>query len=66
MNVSPQLRSPSEDPCIGALDFRSWMRMHFSAAPRHFASCYQIFDSIGEQVVGQRVLMTQNVRATGL
>jgi Macrocin-O-methyltransferase (TylF) len=41
---------------IGVLDFPSWMRMHFSAAPRHFANRYQIFDFIGEQIVGKQVL----------
>lgn len=41
---------------IGVLDFPSWMRMHFTAAPRHFATRFQIFDFIGQQVAGQRVL----------
>lgn len=41
---------------IGVLDFPSWIRTHFTAPPRHFATRYQIFDFIGQQVAGQRVL----------
>lgn len=41
---------------IWVLDFPCWMRAHLTGAPLHFATRYQMFDFIGEQISGQRVL----------